>query len=178
VAHGRHAGDGAGAGGRHEEAKNVGGKIHAQHLCDLTVGETVYFPENRWLDVPCGYLGGGRSPTLGFAVFEEGHQLVQDLHELVDMGAGLRYQISTLFEGQVRRNRAVVAPEHQSVVEGLMVTQVRTRALAALPQLGGSEKCYLQVSGGLYNRCRLHSALNFRRPANYEEATTERVALA
>jgi hypothetical protein len=84
-----------------------------------------------------------RSPTLGFAVFEEGHQLVQDLHELVDMGAGLRYQISTLFEGQVRRNRAVVAPEHQSVVEGLMVTQVRTRALAALLQLGGSEKCYL-----------------------------------
>ena len=105
MAHGRHAGDGAGAGGRHEEDKNVGGKIHAQHLCDLTVGETVYFPENRWLDVPCGYLGGGRSPTLGFAVFEEGHQLVQDLHELVDMGAGLRYQISTLFEGQVRRNR-------------------------------------------------------------------------
>jgi hypothetical protein len=46
-----------------------------------------------------------RSPTLGFAVFEEGHQLVQDLHELVDMGAGLRYQISTLFEGQVRRYR-------------------------------------------------------------------------
>jgi hypothetical protein len=38
-------------------------------------------------------------------VFEEGHQLVQDLHELVDMGAGLRYQISTLFEGQVRRYR-------------------------------------------------------------------------
>jgi putative transposase len=43
---------------------------------------------------------------------------------------------------------------------------------------GGSEKCYLRVSGGLCNRCRLHSAMSFRRPANYEETTTERVAVA
>jgi hypothetical protein len=32
--------------------QKVSGKIHAQHLCDLTVSETVYFLENGSLDVP------------------------------------------------------------------------------------------------------------------------------
>jgi hypothetical protein len=104
--------------------QKVGGEIHAQHLCDLTVSETVYLPENGCLDIPGGYPGGGRSPTLGFAVFEERHQLVQDLNELVDVGAGFRYEIPTLFECQVIEAGAVIAQQHQCVVEGLVVAQI------------------------------------------------------
>jgi hypothetical protein len=32
--------------------RKVGGSIDAKHLRDLTVGKTVYFPENGRLDVP------------------------------------------------------------------------------------------------------------------------------
>jgi hypothetical protein len=52
-------------------------------------------------------------------VFEESHELVQDLHELVDVSAGLRYEICVHFEDQVVETGAVAAKEHQSVVEGL-----------------------------------------------------------
>ncbi len=45
------------------------------------------------------------------------------------MRAGLFYEIRTLFYGQVIKAGAMVAKEHQSVVEGLVVLQVtETRA--------------------------------------------------
>jgi hypothetical protein len=47
------------------------------------------------------------------------HELVQDLHQLVDVSAGLRYEICVHFEDQVVETGAVAAKEHQSVVEGL-----------------------------------------------------------
>jgi hypothetical protein len=68
-------------------------------------------------------------------VFEESHELVQDLHELVDVSAGLRYEICVHFEDQVVETGAVAAKEHQSVVEGLVVLQVtETRARRGLEQ--------------------------------------------
>jgi hypothetical protein len=68
-------------------------------------------------------------------VFEESHELVQDLHELVDVSAGLRYEICVHFEDQVIETGAVAAKEYQSIVEGLVVLQVtETRARRGLEQ--------------------------------------------
>jgi hypothetical protein len=50
-------------------------------------------------------------------VFEESHELVQDLYELVDVSASLRYEICVHFEDRVVETGAVAAKEHQSVVE-------------------------------------------------------------
>jgi hypothetical protein len=42
---------------------------------------------------------------------------VQDLNELVYVGTGLPYEVRMLLEGQLIEARAMVAKEHQSVVE-------------------------------------------------------------
>jgi hypothetical protein len=58
---------------------------------------------------------------------------MQDLNELVDVRTGLLYEINTLFEDQVIVAGAVVAKKHQSVVEGLVVTQILERRLQVFP---------------------------------------------
>ena len=57
-------------------------------------------------------------------MLEEGHHPVQDLNELVYVDAGLYYEIRTLLYGQIIETGAMVAKEHQSVVEGLVVRQI------------------------------------------------------
>jgi hypothetical protein len=88
----------------------------------------------------------GQSPTLGLTVFEESHELVQDLHELVDVSAGLRYEICVHFEDQVVETGAVAAKEQQSVVEGLVVLQV-TETRASRPRAVSLERDNKEVRG-------------------------------
>jgi hypothetical protein len=79
-------------------------------------------------------------------VFEESHDLVHDLHELVDVSAGLRYEICVHFEDQVVETGAVAAKEHQSVVEGLVVLQV-TETRASRPRAVSLERDNKEVRG-------------------------------
>jgi putative transposase len=44
--------------------------------------------------------------------------------------------------------------------------------------MAGSMSAIFEHLEGSYNRCRLHSALSYRSPADYEEATMEGVAVA
>jgi hypothetical protein len=71
---------------------------------------------------------------------------VQDLNELVDVRAGLLYEINTLFEDQLIEAGAVVAKEHQSVVEGLIVLQV-TETRASQPRAVSLERDNKEVRG-------------------------------
>ena len=72
-------------------------------------------------------------------MFEESHELVQDLYELVDVSASLRYEICVHFEDRVVETGAVAAKEHQSVVEGLVVLQV-TETRASRPRAVSLER--------------------------------------
>jgi len=61
-------------------------------------------------------------------MLQKGHQPVQDLNELVDVRAGLFYKIHTLYYSHLIETGAMVAKEHKSVVEGLVVPQLTKRS--------------------------------------------------
>ena len=59
---------------------------------------------------------------LGPSVLEEAHELAQRFEELVGVGAGVDHQVGPFLGRQVVEIGAMVAKDHQDVVEGLVVT--------------------------------------------------------
>jgi len=55
-------------------------------------------------------------------VLEEAHELAQRFEELVGVGAGVDHQVGPFLGRQVVEIGAMVAKDHQDVVEGLVVT--------------------------------------------------------